>query len=129
MNILFLCIANSARSQMAEGLARNIFGNKANIQSAGSKPSFLNPIAITVMSEIGIDISQQTSKSVDTIDPNSIDLVITLCSEEVCPIFLGKAKRLHWPLPDPANPNLSEAQRLEAFRNVRDEIQKRIQLL
>ena len=95
--ILFLCVANSARSQMAEGLARALFGERALVQSAGSSPSRVNPLAIQVMSELGIDITKQCSKSVDTIAPRIVDLVITLCAEEVCPVFLGEAKRLHWP--------------------------------
>ncbi len=120
MNILFLCVANSARSQMAEGLARTILGNNHTIQSAGSFPSHVHPIAIEAMDEIGIDIRKQTSKSVQTIDPKSVDIVITLCADEVCPVFLGKAKRLHWPLSDPASRGLF------SFREVRDEIKKRI---
>jgi len=94
-SILFLCVANSARSQMAEGLARNLFGDEMRIQSAGSRPSRVNPFAIRVMAEVGIDISGHTSKSVDTISPDDVDLVITLCAEEVCPVFLGRAHRLH----------------------------------
>ncbi len=127
MNILFLCVANSARSQMAEGLAQNILGNKAVVQSAGSHPSRLHPTAIEVMKEIGIDISGQFSKSVDTINPKDVDLVITLCNDEVCPLFLGDAKRLHWPLPDPVA--FSRQSELELFRSIRDEIKKRILLL
>lgn len=126
MTILFLCVANSARSQMAEGLAKKILGSKATVLSAGSKPSRVNSYAVRVMQEIGIDISNQTSKSVDTIDPRDVDLVITLCAEEVCPIFLGAAQKIHWPLPDPATPQSDETAQLALFRSVRDEIQKRI---
>lgn len=122
MKILFLCVANSARSQMAEGLARHLFDNKITVQSAGSKPSTVNPLAIQAMNEIGIDISGQHSKAVDTIDPASVDQVITLCQEEVCPVFLGKAKRLHWPLMDPANPEKNTTEQLQQFRIVRDQI-------
>lgn len=130
-SVLFLCVANSARSQMAEGLARSIFGDQVLVQSAGSSPSRVNPYAVTVMAELGIDLSGQHSKSVDTIDPASVDLVVTLCAEEVCPAFLGKAKRLHWPLQDPdrKNEDLTEAQRLEHFRLVRDDIRQRIEQL
>jgi arsenate reductase (thioredoxin) len=124
-SILFLCVANSARSQMAEGLARARFGGKANVQSAGSQPSHVNPVAIEVMRERGIDISQQRSKSVDAIDPNDVDLVITLCAEEVCPVFLGRARRLHWPLPDPATPAPPDEQR-QRFRETRDAIDARL---
>lgn len=126
MRILFLCVANSARSQMAEGLAKSIFGDKHLIQSAGSKPSKVNPLAIKVLSEEGIDIKNQYSKFVDDIDPETVDIVITLCAEEVCPIFLGKTTKYHWALTDPANPNLSEEEELKLFRQIRDEIKKRL---
>lgn len=120
--ILFLCVANSARSQMAEGLARHRFGDRALIQSAGSEPSTVNPCAIRVMAERGIDLSSHSSKSVQTIDPASVDIVITLCAEEVCPVFLGRARRLHWPIPDPASkdPSLSRDELLARFRTARD---------
>ncbi len=110
--LLFLCVANSARSQMAEGLARARFGDAVNVQSAGSQPSRVNPLAIRAMAEIGIDITGQTSKAVETIDPASVNTVVTLCAEEVCPVFLGKARRLHWSLPDPAAVEGTEDERL-----------------
>ncbi len=121
-SILFLCVANSARSQMAEGLARAMVPSSIRVQSAGSSPSILNPFAVRAMAEIGIDISGHASKSVDEIkDP--IDLVITLCAEEVCPAFLGKAKKLHWPLPDPASKEkLDDEIMLQRFRAARDAI-------
>jgi arsenate reductase len=124
MSLLFLCVANSARSQMAEGLAKAMFGDRVRVQSAGSQPSRVNPLAIEVMREIGIDISAQHSKSVDVIDPASVDTVITLCAEEVCPLWPGPIARLHWPLPDPAAAE-PEAQ-LERFRAVRDELRERL---
>jgi arsenate reductase len=86
-SILFLCVANSARSQMAEGLARQMFGAGVRVQSAGSSPSQLNPLAVTAMAEIGIDISGQMAKSVGTIDSSTVDTVVTLCAEAVCPVF------------------------------------------
>lgn len=127
-SVLFLCVANSARSQMAEGLARTLFGPEFVIQSAGSSPSRVNPFAIKAMAEVGVDITDQTSKSVDTIDPESVDLVITLCAEEVCPVFLGSAARLHWPLQDPdrKDEDLTDDERLEHFRIARDEIRRRL---
>lgn len=128
MRILFLCVANSARSQMAEGLAKSIFGDKHLIQSAGSKPSKVNPLAIKVLSEEGIDIKDQYSKCVDDIDPETVDIVITLCAEEVCPTFLGKATKYHWALTDPANPNLSEDDELNLFRQIRDQIKGRLEV-
>jgi len=128
-SILFLCVANSARSQLGEGLARKLFGDRVRIQSAGSSPSRVNPYAIEVAREVGIDLTTHASKSVDTIDPASVDLVITLCAEEVCPVFLGKVRRLHWPIPDPASddPSLSREQMLERFRAARGQIQARLE--
>ena len=126
-SILFLCVANSARSQMAEGLARQMFPD-FRIQSAGSRPSRVNPYAIEVLAEAGIDLTGHTSKSVETIGPASVDLVITLCAEEVCPLFLGKAERLHWPIPDPASddPTLTPEDQRVRFRAGRDEIRRRL---
>lgn len=129
--ILFLCVANSARSQLAEGLARSILGDGVLVQSAGSEPSRVNPYAIEVMQEIGIDIGTQRSKSVETIDPATVDMVITLCAEEVCPAFLGRVQRLHWPIPDPASqdPSLSREELLSRFRSARDAIRQRLEQL
>lgn len=127
--ILFLCVANSARSQMAEGLARHLLGNRAHVQSAGSRPQKVNPYAIAAMDEIGIDIRGQSAKSVDSIDPTSIDLVITLCAEEVCPILPGRVQRLHWPIADPASddPSLTPEDLMARFRAARDQIRARIE--
>ncbi len=122
-----MCVANSARSQMAEGLARKIAGSNISIRSAGSKATNVNPLAIQVMKEIGIDITNQKSKSVDSIDPETVETVITLCAEEVCPVYLGKARRLHWPFPDPANKDLEASKQLELFRTVRDDIKKTVE--
>ena len=129
-SILFLCVANSARSQMAEGLARFLFGEDASIASAGSRPSgTVHPMAVTALQEIGIDISSHTSKTVDSLDSNfrdQLDFAITLCAEEECPIVISKAEKLHWPLPDPAC--LKNKDSLSEFRRVRDEIQKKLLL-
>jgi arsenate reductase len=127
--LLFLCVANSARSQMAEGIARGLAGDRIPIQSAGSMPSRVNPLAVRALAEIGIDASGQRSKSVDEIDRGAVGTVITLCAEEVCPVYLGAARRLHWPLPDPAGHAESEATSLERFRAVRDELRDRIRRL
>lgn len=124
--LLFLCVANSARSQMAEGLARARFGGGVRVQSAGSAPSAVNPLAARVMAEIGIDVSGQRSKHVETIDLATVDVVVTLCADEVCPVLPGEARRLHWPLPDPAAAAGSEGERLDRFRSVRDEIAARL---
>lgn len=130
-SLLFLCVANSARSQMAEGLARDTFGSDVRVQSAGSNPSKVNPWAIKAMSEVGIDISAQESTSVADVDPNSVDTVITLCAEEVCPAFLSDARRYHWPLEDPDtdDPSVSDEQMLARFRAARDEIKARLENL
>ncbi len=130
-SILFLCVANSARSQMAEGLAREIFGDSVKVQSAGSAPSRVNPYAIRAMAEVGIDLGTHPSKSADSIDPESVDLVITLCAEEVCPVFLSHARRMHWPMEDPdrKGEDLTDEERLEYFRVARDRIRARIQEL
>ncbi|HUP58626.1 MAG TPA: arsenate reductase ArsC [Bdellovibrionota bacterium] len=125
MKILFMCVANSARSQLAEGLARNLFGGKAEVASAGSQPSTVNPLAIEALARIGIDISGHRSKRVDDLPSgfvSAVDYVITLCAEEVCPIFPGAAKKLHWPHPDPAGPNAS----LERFQKTRDAISEKL---
>lgn len=130
MKILFMCVANSARSQLAEGLAKQIFGKSAEIESAGSKPSRVNPLAIESMKEIGVDLTSHHSKSTDDLSPAFLDglnYVITLCAEEVCPIIISKAKKLHWPLPDPAgHEELSQDEKLALFRKTREEIQERL---
>ncbi len=126
-HVLFLCVANSARSQMAEGIARSLAPASVKISSAGSQPSRLNPFAVKALSEIGIDISGHRSKSVSDIPPDDVDTVITLCAEEVCPVWLGKATRLHWGLPDPAHAGSNDAERLQAFRDVRDELRRRLE--
>ena len=127
-SLLFLCVANSARSQMAEGLARALGGERVTVQSAGSAPSQVNPYAIEVMGELGLDLSTHRSKSVQTIDPASVDTVITLCAEEVCPVFLGSAERLHWPIPDPASPTpLPRDEMLARFRAARDTLREKLQ--
>ena len=125
-HLLFLCVANSARSQMAEGIARSLAPEGVKISSAGSKPSRVNPVAVRALDELGIDIRVHTSKSVDDISPDGVDAVVTLCAEEVCPVFLGKAHRLHWALPDPAGVGSTEEEQLQAFRDVRDELRRRL---
>ncbi len=135
--ILFLCVANSARSQMAEGLARQILGERAEVSSAGSEPAPVNPRAVEAMAEIGIDITGQYAKSVDTIDLSGLDLVVTLCAEEVCPVLPEQVRRLHWPIADPATQDAAKAQAVEApagdqqarFRAARELIQKEVEAL
>ena len=125
--ILFLCVANSARSQMAEGLARKILGERAEVLSAGSNPAPVNRHAVEAMAEVGVDITGQVSKSVNAIDLSGLELVVTLCAEEVCPMLPGQVRRLHWPIPDPAAEDPSEPQ--ARFRAARDLIQEKIKAL
>ncbi len=127
--VIFLCVANSARSQMAEGLARARAPHGWRVFSAGSNPGQLSAVAVEVMREIGIDISAQHAKGMDAVPLEEADLIVTLCAEEVCPVVAGgKARRLHWPLPDPAAAGDGPA-RLQAFRAVRDELARRIESL
>ena len=136
MNILFLCVANSARSQMAEGLARHLFPKDAKIASAGSKPTKPHECAIKAMAEVGIDITGHTSKSVDDIDREIPWTIITLCAEEVCPTFLSHPQasdqanprvHLHWPMPDPAGVKGSHDEQLNSFRTVRHLIRDKLE--
>lgn len=125
-HILFLCVANSARSQIAEGVARKLAPVSVRISSAGSVPTRIRPEAVAVLAEIGIDASSQRSKGVDEFEDAPVDVVFTLCAEEVCPVFPGPAMRVHWGLPDPAAVTGSEEARLSAFRAVRDELVRRL---
>ena len=130
MNILFLCVANSARSQMAEGLAKSMLGKNHNIQSAGSTPSGdVHINAVIAMDDIGIDIRDQHSKSTEDLDKeflDNLDYAITLCAEEVCPILPSNAESLHWMNEDPANDSYSEKQLKASFSNSRDNLFKLI---
>jgi arsenate reductase len=128
MNILFLCVANSARSQMAEGLGKEILGPEHDIRSAGSNASGkVHPNAILALEDIGIDISSNQSKNIDELDQgflNNLDWVITLCAEEICPVFLSNASKLHWANEDPANELFSDQRLKEAFEETRNNISK-----
>ena len=130
MNILFLCVANSARSQMAEGLAKSMLGKNHIIQSAGSLPSGeVHPNAIKAMNDLGIDIKDHCSKSVNDLDKDfidNLDYVITLCAEEVCPVLQSSAKKLHWVNPDPADTSLNEVELNSAFNKTRQDLYKLI---
>jgi len=122
--ILFLCTGNSCRSQMAEGFAKIMFSKDLKIFSAGTEPKTIHPIAVKVMQEIGIDISQHWSKNISEIPIDKIDLVVTLCGDaaENCPIFPGKIKKIHWEIEDPAKTKGSEEEIAKVFRKVRDNI-------
>ena len=122
--VLILCTGNSARSQMAEGLLRHDAGERFNVESAGTKPSIVRPEAIAVMKEVGIDITSHRSKHVDELVGQHFDYVLTVCdnAKESCPVFFGKATRLHHSFNDPAAVEGSEEKRLGAFRKVRDDL-------
>lgn len=129
--VLILCTGNSARSQMAEGWLRRLAGDRYEVHSAGTHPSVINPLAIAVMRERGVDISEAAghrSKSLDEYRDQPFDYVITVCDQaaEACPIFPGPAQRIHWSFPDPAAAQGSEAERLRAFSDVRDAIEARL---
>ena len=126
--VLILCTGNVARSQMAEGLLRHVAGDRFEVFSAGLVPSHVRPHAITVMNELGIDISHHRSKSLNEFVETPFDYVITVCdhASEHCPIFPGPAKRIHWSINDPVAPGDEEAQ-LEAFRRARDELKARLE--
>ena len=127
--VLFICTGNSARSQMAEAILQKIGGEKFDVFSAGLEPSTVNPFTIKVLSEIGIDWTTARAKGLtEFLGKLHFGYVITVCSraEERCPIFPGMGQRLHWPFDDPAAVNGSDDEKLNAFRTVRDEIQKKV---
>jgi len=119
--ILFLCVKNSARTQMAEGLARSMAPSGYHFLSAGSDPGTVNPLAIQALAEERIDISAHHAKGLASVPLDDVDTIVTLCAEEVCPVVPGKVRRLHWPLPDPKD--------LASFRAVRDELRRQIPAL
>jgi len=125
-SVLFLCVHNSSRSQIAEALARQVAPPGARVWSAGTEPSRVHPAAIEVLREIGIDPAGQRSKHVDETPWREADLVVTVCgeAEEVCPVLPATTRKLHWPMPDPSKVE-GEAQ-LPAFRKVRDELREKI---
>ena len=129
--ILILCTGNSARSQMAEGLLRELSAGRVEVVSAGVAPGCVRLEAIEVMREIGIDISEHRSKSVDEFAGQEFDYVITVCdnANQQCPIFPGKTERIHWSIEDPAAAEGDEIARLDVFRRVRDELRERLKPL
>ena len=129
MRVLFLCTHNSARSQMAEGLLRNLAADRFEEFSAGTEATRVRPEAISVMAEIGVDISSQESEMLERYLGESLDLVITVCDDanEACPVFPGARRRLHWSFPDPSKATGGYEERLHTYRNVRDEIRARIE--
>jgi arsenate reductase len=127
--ILFLCTGNSCRSQMAEGFAKKMLSKDLKIFSAGIEPKKIHPMAIKVIQEIGIDISQQRSKNISEIPIDKIDLVVTLCGDaaERCPIFPGKIEKIHWAIENPAKAQGSDKEIAIVFRKVRDKIKSYIE--
>ena len=121
--VLFLCIHNAARSQMAEALLRHMAGNRFEVASAGTVPTEVHPLTVTVMREIDIDVSGQRAKDLSEIEGHP-DIVITLCEEakEACPVFPGAPRFLHWNLPDPAAAQGDEAAAMAVFRQIRDSL-------
>jgi arsenate reductase len=128
LQVLFLCTENACRSQMAEGLVNHYLAGKVKAFSAGLRPSRVNPRAIRVMAELGIDISIQRSKSLDDLPDQKFDLVITICDQarEQCPFFPGPTARLHLGFPDPARAAGTEEEILAVFRQVRDAMRQQI---
>jgi len=125
--VLFLCAHNSARSQIAEGFLRSFAGDRFEVQSAGTKATRVHPLAVSVMREIGVDISKQTSKSVDDVG-EGWDVVVTVCDSS-CPVPPRSGLKLRWKLPDPSAARGTEAERLVVFRGIRDSIRSRVRLL
>ena len=127
--VLFLCVHNSARSQMAEGFAHALAPKDVTIWSAGTEPRGVHPLAVEVMREAGIDITAQSSRHLDQVPWREADTIVTLCgeAEEICPAVPGEVRRVHWPLPDPAA--APEPERLERFRQARDDIRWRVSSL
>jgi arsenate reductase len=127
--VLFLCTHNSARSQMAEGLLRNLGGDRFEPFSAGTEATHVRPLAIRAMAELGIDISAQESKTLDRYLNQPFDAVISVCDQanEACPVFFGARKRLHWSFPDPSKAPGTDEQQLGVYRQVRDAIRERIE--
>ena|SRR5579884_204307 len=127
--VLFICTHNSARSQMAEGLLRHLAGGRFEAFSAGTEATLVRPLAIKVMTELGVDISGQQSKTLDRYLNEPFDMVITVCdtAAEACPVFPGATKRLHWSFEDPSRATGSEAEQLDVYRRVRDAIRTHIE--
>ena len=127
--VVFLCTHNSARSQMAEGLLRELAGDRFDAYSAGTEATRVRPLAIRAMAELGIDISNQESKTLDRYVGEPFDAVVTVCDQaaEACPVFACAKERLHWSFPDPSKVTGSDEEQLAVYRDVRDAIRARIE--
>jgi len=129
--VFFLCTGNSCRSHMAEGWLRDLAGDRFEALSAGAKPTgYVHPLAIKVMAEVGVDISQHRSKSIDEFAGQPFDLLVTVCdnARESCPMYAGAKRQVHWGFDDPAHATGTKPEQLAVFRRVRDEIRQRIEL-
>ncbi len=130
--VLFLCTGNACRSQMAEGWLRRLGGDRYEVLSAGTRPQGVNPLAVRVMAEVGVDLSGHTSDPVGKYLDQDFDLLVTVCGGalESCPVFAGRVgERRHWPVDDPAEARGTDEQVLAVFRRVRDEIRGRVEAL
>lgn len=125
-HLLFVCDANTSRSQMAAAIARALAPPNVNISAAGLKPRPIHPLAVDALAEMGFDVSEAPSRRLDEIPPDEVDVVIDLCDEDVCAALPGPALRIRWPLPDPAQITGTPARRAEAFRQIRDELVRRL---
>jgi arsenate reductase len=125
-SILFICVHNSARSQMAEGIFRYYYGEKCNVYSAGSDPRGIHPVSVQVMAEIGIDISKHKSKSLEGFKGQEMDYVVTVCGDgqDICPFFAGGKKYIHHPFEDPSAFEGTKQDKIEQFKEVRDELKR-----
>lgn len=129
-SVLFLCTGNSCRSHMAEGWLRHLAGDRYESLSAGAKPvGYVHPLAIQVMTEVGVDISKHRSKSIDEFAGQPLDLLVTVCdnARESCPVYAGAKRQVHWGFDDPAHATGTAAEKLAVFRRVRDQIHQRIE--
>ncbi len=126
-HVLFVCAANSARSQLAEGIARSLAGPGVRISSAGSQGTSVHPLAIEALAEVGIDASGHTSKGLEAIDTLDVDVAVALCA--VFPPLPARVERVHWPLPDPMGRARSPEEALEGFRRTRDELFRRLRVV
>ncbi|MEO8216104.1 MAG: arsenate reductase ArsC [Acidobacteriota bacterium] len=128
--VLFLCTHNSARSQMAEGLLRHMASDRFDVVSAGTEQTRVHPTTMEMMREVGIDITGQTSKTLDVFAGQHFDYVITVCdrANESCPVFPGSTERIHWSFDDPSAATGTEVQRINTFRRIRDQITARLRL-
>lgn len=128
-HVLFVCVANSSRSQLAAAIARALASPIVKISCAGIRPVAIHPLAVEVLADLGFDVRGTPSRRLDEIPPDDVDVVVTLCDEDLGRRFPGRALKVHWPLPDPTHATGTEEERLEVFRNVRDELTRRLAVI